>query len=388
MRPFGRVLQLGLFAALAILLMIFYVDVELSKLVQAGAPDALFRLPIGDFSTLWAAGDLARGGHLATLYDSRGFEAWKVWRFGHSVVHNDWIYPPMALVLGALFSYISPSQGFLIWDLGTAAGMGVLLRLAGLRWGLVAGIILSPAALLCLIYGQYGGIISSLVFAGLVLAHRRPLLAGFLLGLVTLKPQTGLLVPIAWLARRNHLALLAAMVTFLLLAALPVAWFGWPVWPWFFQKAGPQAARLVAAPFGQGYQLTGTSVFWMLRSFGASLGFSRDAQILAAMAAAAGAWGVWRRQSEVLAQSCLTMLLALFVSPYGFAADMVGYTIALAVLAEQRAWRVSLIDGMLFLWPGYVAIVTEVSGRLLTPLVVLLAVIRAARQVYRPASAR
>ena len=71
------------------------------------------------------------------------------------------------------------------------------------------------------------------------------------------------------------------------------------------------------------------------------------------------------------------MLLALFVAPYGFSADMVGYGVALAVLAQKRGWRVSLLDGLFWLWPGYAPLVTQVTGVLLTPLVVALAVLRA-----------
>jgi thiamine transporter ThiT len=76
-----------------------------------------------------------------------------------------------------------------------------------------------------------------------------------------------------------------------------------------------------------------------------------------------------------MVQASLTMFLALFVAPYGFSVDMVGYSIALAVLAQRRGWRVTLLDGLFWLWPGYAALITGLTGVLLTPLVIAAALL-------------
>jgi alpha-1,2-mannosyltransferase len=256
-----------------------------------------------------------------------------------------------------------------------------LLRLAGLGWAMVALSVVCPAEWLSLIYGQYGGIIGCLVFAGLVLASRRPVAAGIMIGLVTLKPQTGLLAPVVWLGARRWRAIAVACITFGVLAAVPVLLFGSISWELFLRYSGGMAANLVQAKFGQGYQLTGTSVFWMLRSFGAGIFVAYMGQGIAALTAALAVYRLWRMDIDKFVQSSLTMFLALFVAPYGFSVDMVGYSVGLAVLAERRGWRVSLIDGLLWLWPGYVAIVTQLTGVLLTPLVVVGAVFMGWRQL-------
>lgn len=80
----------------------------------------------------------------------------------------------------------------------------------------------------------------------------------------------------------------------------------------------------------------------------------------------------------------LTLLLSLYVTPYGFSSDMVGYTLALALLAARNGWRVSLADGLLWLWPGFIVLFTMFTGVLLTPLVVGVAAPRAWRAA-RPA---
>ena len=374
---FWRLIQGSVFALLTLLLLAFCWRVEATKLLPSSAPDSLFGLPIGDFSNLWSAGILARHDALGTLYDANTFRAWKAATFGHAVAQSPWIYPPVALPLGAAFSILSQGAAFVCWNLGTLCAMAWLLRQAGLSWAVVALGVFCPAEWLSLIYGQYGGIISCLLFAALTLSACRPVTAGIVLGLAALKPQTALLVPMAWMAKWRWRALLAAVLTAVLLAVLPIALFGWSSWGLFFTQATPVAKALVNAPFGQGYQLTGTSVFWMLRSFGTSCAVAGAAQIFTAVLAVAATFWLWRRPGDPLIQASLTMLLALFVAPYGFSADMVGYGVALAVLAQKRGWRVSLLDGLFWLWPGYAALVTQVTGVLLTPLVVALAVLRA-----------
>jgi len=380
-----RLAQGVVFSVLALLLVLFCWHIELAKLLPATAPDSLLGLPLGDFPNLWCAGLLARHGDLATLYNAGLFQAWKARAFGHAVTQTPWIYPPLALPLGAALSALPLRAAFVVWELGTLGVMAWLLRQAGLSWAVVVLGGLCPAEWLCLIYGQYGGIISCLLFAGLSLAERRPVAAGIMLGLAALKPQTGLLVPVAWVAQGRLRAMLTAALVCAALAGLPVLLFGWGSWGLFFREAAPVAKALVDAPFGQGYQLTGTSVFWMLRSFGLSCAVADAAQICTALLAVVAAYWLWRREGDRLVQASLTMLLALFIAPYGFSADMVGYSVALAVLAQRRGWRVSLLDGLSWLWPGYAALVTQLTGLLLTPLVVALALFMGIRQARRQA---
>lgn len=123
----------------------------------------------------------------------------------------------------------------------------------------------------------------------------------------------------------------------------------------------------------------------MLRSLGSTVLVAYAAQGLAAAAAAALAWQVWRHPvADPYIRAAFTLLLSLYLTPYGYSSDMVGYTLALAVLAARRGWRVSLLDGALWLWPGFMLLSTVATGVLLTPLVVGVAAFRVWRDV-RPA---
>src|SRR5580698_2326668 len=160
-----RVVQSTIFVILTSLLLLFCWHIELAKWLPMTAPDGLLGLPTGDFSNLWSAGRLARGGHLPVLYGTDTFTSWKHAQFGHVVVRDDWIYPPMVLPLGAAISLLPVPLGFVLWNVGTLGVMVWLLRLTGLGWTVVALGVACPAEWLSLIYGQYGGIISCLVFA-------------------------------------------------------------------------------------------------------------------------------------------------------------------------------------------------------------------------------
>ncbi len=234
----------------------------------------------------------------------------------------------------------------------------------------------------CLALGQLDGVLACCVFVGLPQAAVRPALAGLLLGVEVLKPQTGLIAPIALLAAGRWRALVAGAVTVLALFLLPVACFGWTSWALYLHAGSALARGLLQANFGLSYQLNGISVFWMGRSLGGSVTVAYAAQALAGLMAIGIVWRAWRLPgADRLAVAALTMLLTLFLTPYGYSSDMVGYTLALAVLAAWRGWRVSLLDGLLWLWPGFIVLFTMTTGVLLTPLVVALASFRAWRAV-------
>ena len=75
-----------------------------------------------------------------------------------------------------------------------------------------------PGAFQNFFNGQNGFLSTALLGSGLLLLNQSPWVAGFLLGLVSYKPHLFALVPVALLAARRWQALVAALVTALLLA--------------------------------------------------------------------------------------------------------------------------------------------------------------------------
>lgn len=379
MRRFGHSLQAALFA---LLLLMFLYTSWLVAVRHGDFGSFGYKMPDADFTNIYAAGLLARQGHFAAAYAVDSYQAVKALLLGHVPERADWVYPPTILPLGSLFSLLPLPVAFWVWSGVSVAAMVALLRRAGLGWGVVALTIVSPAEWRCLCLGQISGVLSCAMFAGLLASATNFVRAGVLLGVQVLKPQTGLIGPFILLANRRWRALLAGGLLVALLCLLPLLLFGRASWALYFAAGGSLARGLLQAPFGQSYQLNGLSVFWMLRSLGSTVPVAYAAQGLAAVGAIALAWRVWRHPvADPCIRAAITLLLSLYLTPYGYSSDMVGYTLALAVLAARRGWRVSLLDGVLWLWPGFMLLSTVATGVLLTPLVVGVATFRAWRDV-------
>ena len=98
---------------------------------------------------------------------------------------------------------------------------------------MLLALLASPASLLCGVTGETAYFTSALLLFGFAALPTRPLLAGLAFGLLTLKPQLGVLIPFFLLARGDWRAILAASATALGLVALsclafpPSLWLLW-----------------------------------------------------------------------------------------------------------------------------------------------------------------
>ncbi|MFD2136193.1 glycosyltransferase family 87 protein [Novosphingobium resinovorum] len=105
-----------------------------------------------------------------------------------------------------------------------------------------------PAVPIVVTHGQTAFLVAGLLGAGLWLVPTRPVLAGVLLGLATIKPQFGLLLPIVLLLTGQWRTILAAVLTAALLAAASALLFGGEVWSgWLSASARAEEAMAAGA---------------------------------------------------------------------------------------------------------------------------------------------
>jgi hypothetical protein len=147
-----------------------------------------------------------------------------------------------------------------------------------------------PAVLLTSLIGQSAFVIAAIMLAGLCYLDRRPYLAGGILGLMIIKPQLALLLPVAVIAGRRWSAVPPALLTMVLACAtawlgfgaasfqgflhlLPVygSWLGSDGWPWnefaspyaFVRYVGGAAtAAMVVQLLFAAFAVTLTAVAW------------------------------------------------------------------------------------------------------------------------------
>ncbi|MGH7043839.1 MAG: glycosyltransferase family 87 protein, partial [Acetobacteraceae bacterium] len=158
-----------------------------------------------------------------------------LYAFEHSVVsaravYLPFAYPPTMLLLIWPLAALPPAVALVLW-LGVS---GALYAWACWHrpWGpLIALLALAaPSTLAAMFYGEVSLLVAACIIGGCRLVGRRPILAGVLFGLAAVKPQFGLLVPVALLSAREWRCLIAATMTVGLTAAMSGVAFGWAAW--------------------------------------------------------------------------------------------------------------------------------------------------------------
>src|SRR3546814_13973031 len=90
-----------------------------------------------------------------------------------------------------------------------------------------------------------GFLTGALLIGGLRLLGTKPIVAGILFGILTVKPQLGILLPFALLAARQWTAIAAAGATTVLLVGISVLLFGWESWQAYIDLVIPlQTAKI------------------------------------------------------------------------------------------------------------------------------------------------
>jgi hypothetical protein len=239
----------------------------------------------------------------------------------------------------------------------------VLYRL-GYRGLLIALVCLSPSAFTNQIFGQYGMVCSALLIAGLMWSRERPILAGICLGLLTIKPHFGILVPFCLLAARDWKTIaVATCVTITLIAASCIA-FGAEVWSQYISYTMPMMRETLNLPYPQGFHANAVTGFVLLRGLGASLEFSYSVQVILALLCAVSAYVLWRNPNTTREHKVvLTALLTLPASLYLYQYDVGFVAFAAALLALNTPNRaVRWMAWLAWSWPLYSHLLVGQAG--------------------------
>ena len=249
-----------------------------------------------DFVNYWTGGRLALSGAVGILYDVQAYnELLRRW-FAPAEQFMIFSYPPNALPLLAPLGLLPYLAAYPLWlGLGTAAFFAAALG----RWPqradawLVVALALSPILWVNLNFGQLG-LILALVFVGaLRLLPERPVLAGILIGLLTIKPQLGILLPLVLVLTGSWRAFAAAAVTALLLVGLSILLYDVSPWQaWWTETAQAQIAFL--SHMNSFFVTQMTSPFIALRFLGASVATALAFQAVVAALVVGATWVVLR----------------------------------------------------------------------------------------------
>ena len=279
------------------------------------------RAPAQDLMVFHTAGRLALAGDWALLRDGSGFTSLlnhthADWLRGPLVLHP-WVYPPPTLLIALPLGLL---------PFGLAYGLFMGASLAALVFGLwrwfagvgaralwIALVLLCPAVAFCLGAGQLSFLVAAIFLFALLLLETRTFAAGLLFGLLLLKPQFALMVPVALLAGRYWRAMAGAAVSVLALAVLSLA-FGQTPWrDWLHLMLSGDPALAAWMETGRHF---GQSVDTYVRLLGGSARLASVCQIGAIAFSAVCVWVAFARACSLPRRAVVLLCAAVFAAPH------------------------------------------------------------------------
>ncbi len=366
----AELVRRALIVAFAVVMLLF----ALISIRSIGLNLAQHNIWSNDFFGIWSFARFTTVHAAATIYNDTAIHDFQVDLGSVPTYYLPCPYPPSFLLLIYPLGFLSYYAAYAVWIFVTFAFyfiISVWRQERGLGASLV---VLAPASIVTFASGQTGFLTSALIVGGLRFAGPRPILGGVLLGLATVKPQLGLLVPIALVAARLWRATAAAGATAALLVLASTAAFGWQAWPLWLGKLAGHADW--AAGVASRYTVT---ILGNLTLLGVGLTSARIVQGGVALLVVAVLWLCCRR--GLTARSAAAVLVGTFLAtPYAFVYDTPMVTnAALAAIGDQRRRPLGiagiLIIGTALILPVIIAMTWRLSMLRSLPLLFLFGLI-------------
>ena len=315
-----------------------------------------------DFLNAWLYGREAWGEAAGRFYDIRLYNAELAALTFADYPTQQWSYPPHLMLLMAPFGLLDYLPAYLLW---TALGAGALIWAVPASlprsWGTLA-LLLSPAGLVCLVSGQNAFLAAALLVALFRWLDARPILAGILLGLLTVKPQLGLMFPLMLLLTGRWRVFCSAAATTLTLIGATAALWGLEIWEVYFTEALPLQEYVIADPTRATMGLMPTA-YMNARIAGLSAGPAYAIQACVAVLAGAAVVWTYRCRRDPLLSYAILIAASLAATPYLMSYDLV--VVAWLILALAATGQVGAGERLLLLlvyFLPFLAIAGELFG--------------------------
>ncbi len=292
-----------------------------------------------DFVNVWAAGRLVLEGHPALAYD------WDIQKQVElALLRQDfpgyfaWHYPPPFLFVASLLAQFPYSVAFISWvSVSLVPYLAMMRGIVGRPFGWMLGIAF-PMVFNNALVGQNGFLTASLIGGMLYLMPARPILAGVCLGLLSYKPQYGLLFPLVLIAASQWTVFFTAAVVAVAMAFTSWLAFGTESWQAFFHWM---------PMFSQAFLTEGKATWWKLQSLFSLVRYLGGTEQLAwafqwvlTASVAVVLVLMWRSRVSYTVKAAALAVGTLLTTPYLFMYDMMVLAVPVALLV-----RIGLRDG-------------------------------------------
>lgn len=289
----------------------------------------------GDFVSFWAAGRMTLLGNGAKAYDLAAHRAVELSVVGRTGI-LPFPYPPPFLLIVTPFALMPYPVSFVAWVVATALSYVLAARKVARPEYAIA----CPPVLVDFLIGQTGLFFGAIFIFGITLLPLNAFLGGALLGLMVMKPQLALMLPVALLGGRQWSAILGAAFSSGVAILMGLMLFGPGSYEGFLQMI-PRYGHYLQEARWNWIELA--SPFAFARYFGIAGPTSLVFHLAIAAAAAAITWVAWSRnwKEKVPVVASATLL----ASPYLFTYDAVLMIVPAAYfIAQRQFWLVG------FLW--------------------------------------
>jgi arabinofuranan 3-O-arabinosyltransferase len=292
-----------------------------------------------DFVNVWSAGRLVLEGHPAQAYDWDIQKQVQVAVLGQSYEGNfAWHYPPPFLFVAAVLANFPYAVAYIGWAaISLVPYLAVMHAIVGRPFGLLLAAAF-PVVLTNTLVGQNGFLTASLIGGTLYLLPIRPVLAGVCLGLLSYKPQYGLLFPLVLIAASQWTVFVTAGIVAAAMALASWLAFGTESWQAFFHWMPMFSQAFLTegrAPWGKMQ-----SIFALVRYFGGAEQTAWVFQWIMSGAVAVLLALMWRSRISYSLKAAALATGALLITPYLFLYDVMVLAIAVAFLV-----RIGLAQG-------------------------------------------
>jgi hypothetical protein len=221
-----------------------------------------------DFANYWLASKLWLDGNVLDLFRGQTiYFQHALDTYGADFTWHNWSYPPHFVFFTLPLALVPLPVSYVAFQLVTLAVFLHAASVAAGRLNRLATALLVPFILCNILFGQNGFLTASLMLYGLCLRTERPILAGVAFGLLTIKPQLGILLPFLLMAERRWSVIISAAVTTILLCMLSAAVFGIEAWKGYIEHNIPYQTNVMRYLDGTFLEMM-PSFYGTLRAYG------------------------------------------------------------------------------------------------------------------------
>jgi len=286
-----------------------------------------------DFINVWAAGRLVLDGVPAQAYDWDIQKQIEVAKLGQDFVgYFAWHYPPPFLFVASVLARLPYQLAFIGWvAVSFLPFLGAMRAIVGRTFGYLLALAM-PMAFINTLVGQNGFLTAALIGGTLYLIPIRPVLAGICLGLLTYKPQYGLLFPIVLIAAGQWRVFVSAGVTAIVMVVVSWLAFGTESWLAFFHWMPRFSQPFLTEGKATWWKLQ--SIFSLVRYFGGTEQLAWGFQWVLTASVAVVLALMWRSRVPYTMKAAALAAGTLLTTPYLFMYDMMVLAIPTAFLVR------------------------------------------------------